>query len=657
MAAFLLVSAAALAGCAALSGGGRGAAADVPQRDLRVARVLAEEGVKKLGQGKYEEASRVFNAGLKFEPENAQLHFFNALAYHLLYLRGDDAMKDLASTGYGLALAADPAHYYAALQLGRLEYRARRYDKAIESFRHAAEIEPERGEAYLGLAAAAYYAHDLKTARDAAETAVRLSPDSAEAMRAAAMVYAALGEAAKAREASARYALLERGGNDSAQLERRLNQWRAWHAALPSSSGDTPPAPPQAIAQAAPPPAAAGTAPSSAPGPARREPAMPRWFECDAQAVAAAAAAAAAATSSSDSSSDSSGTASSTYTGDETSPLPALPVPCKGAGNPHMAILDVAIIRTEDNTTTSYGINLLSGLTYVLNNAFQVTDIVASAAGAAPTRTVTITRQRSQGLPLGGITYSLNIANSTDSRSEVLARPSIVAMDRKPSTFFSGRNVTLGIAGQAGGASTLADRPVGVSLSVTPTFVDDETLLVSVRAARSFLEQVDFNVSFGQSMQTSRNSVTANVALKFGQTLILSGLSEREVERSSSGVPVLQDIPLLQYLFRNKTSQNFTRSVLVLITPRKPLPDRAEMVRAIEEREAGRGGRYALLNKIEEHLKHTQSATPNLDTVYSHQLDNSLYLQFRSGDVNAEDWIRLPRLEQFFHDIAGLAYF
>ncbi len=654
--------AAVLPGCAALQAGGRGGASDVPQRDLRVARVLAEEGFKKLEQGQYEEASRVFNAGLKFEPENAQLHFFNALTYHLLYLRGDDAMKDLAATGYALALAADPAHYYAALQAGRLEYRARRYDKAIESFRHAAGIEPERGDAYLGLAAAGYYAHDLTTARDAAERAVRLSPGSAEASRAAAMIYAALGEGAKAREALARYTLLERNRNESAQLERRLNQWRAWHSALQSSPRA---APPQTVAQAAAPasgaapsqPAAKSAAPSPAAGPAGREPAMPRWFDCDALAVAAAAAAAAATTSTTDTSSDSSGSSSYTYTGDEATPLPALPVTCKGAGNPHMAILDVAIIRTEDNTTTSYGINLLNGLTYVLNNGFGITDVITSPAGGTPSRTVTITRQRSQGFPVGGITYSLNIANSTDSRSEVLARPSLVALDRKPSTFFSGRNVTLGIAGQAGGASTLADRPVGVSLAVTPTFIDDETLLVSVRAARSFLEQVDFNVSFGQSMQTSRNSVTANVALKFGQTLILSGLSEREVERSSAGVPVLQDIPLLQYLFRNKTTQNFTRSVLVLITPRKPLTDRAEMLHAIEERQAGKGGRYSLLHNIEEHLKHTQSASPNLDTVYSHQLDNSLYLQFRSGDVNAENWIRLPRLEQFFRDIAGLAYF
>ena len=97
---------------------------------------------------------------------------------------------------------------------------------------------------------------------------------------------------------------------------------------------------------------------------------------------------------------------------------------------------------------------------------------------------------------------------------------------------------------------------------------------ISARAARSFVEQVDENVAFGQTMQTSRNAVTANVVLKFGQTLILSGLAEQEVQRASDGVPVLQDIPVLQYLFRARTTDTFRRSVVVLITPRKPQVER-----------------------------------------------------------------------------------
>ncbi len=69
------------------------------------------------------------------------------------------------------------------------------------------------------------------------------------------------------------------------------------------------------------------------------------------------------------------------------------------------------------------------------------------------------------------------------------------------------------------------------------------------------------------------------------------------------------------------------------------------------------GGAGGLPQKLEEHVKHAQGATPNLDAVYSHQLDNSLYLQFRSGDVSAETWIQRSRLEQFFDDLTGLIYF
>jgi len=59
--------------------------------------------------------------------------------------------------------------------------------------------------------------------------------------------------------------------------------------------------------------------------------------------------------------------------------------------------------------------------------------------------------------------------------------------------------------------------------------------VVIVRTARSFIEQADSTVTFGQAMRTSRNSVSTNVVLKFGQTLVLSGLTEQEVQRAGSG--------------------------------------------------------------------------------------------------------------------------
>ncbi len=327
--------------------------------------------------------------------------------------------------------------------------------------------------------------------------------------------------------------------------------------------------------------------------------------------------------------------------GDETNALPALPSPCKGDSPPLMAILDVTIIRTEDNIASNYGINLLDGLSYVFNRSTQIADTLTQVGSSDASRNITITRQRSHGLPGAGIAYSLNIANAMGSRSEVLARPSLVALDRKASTFFSGRNLTIGIPGQAGGASMIADKPIGVSLSATPTFIDDETLLVAVRAARSFIEQVDNSVSFGHSIQTSRNAVTANVVLKFGQTLILSGLAEQEVQSASSGVPVLQEIPALQYLFRSKEEQRFSRSVLILITPRRPETDDVHAARALAAIRPGQSAK-------------TQ---PNLHAAYQGHHKNRLYLQFRNGDIQSDEWRHPSRLTELFRQLGTILYY
>jgi Flp pilus assembly protein TadD len=632
--------------------------------------VLADEGLKKLNESRYEDASRVFNAGLKFSPTNAQLHFLNGLTYHLLYLRGNEAMKEMSIAGYELALKFDPAHYYAALQLGRLQFDAKRYGASAAAFQRAIDIQPKNGDAYLGLASAAYYAHDLTRARTAAERAASLLSRDAEASRALAMVYAGLGNQAKAREASARYAALEQNSGARARLDARLDQWRSWHETYRAGKGGAGAAAGgERLAQAT---SIAGGGDERSSQASRSESAKtddkdqrrddaPKgqsgdsngdertqhdrgarssWFDCGEGARE-----------DQGQGMDGSGGA------DEIAPMPRLPSPCEGVGNPRMVVLDIAFIRTEDNATSSHGINLLEGLGYVFGLSRDVEKTLTTETGNPDSTRMVTTLRRSA--TIAGVTYSLNIANSTDNRAEVLARPSLVALDRMPSTFFSGRNVTLGIAGQAGGASSVTDRPIGISLSATPTFIDAETLLLAVRAQRSFVEAVDLNVGFDRSLQTSRNAVSANVLLKMGQTLILSGLSEREIQRASNGVPVLKDIPVLQYLFNRHTTLDFTRSVLVLITPRPAATDRQMMKRTIVHVDTlSDPDKKKYRPLIEKAMNAKPDAIPeNLDGTYGHIFGNTLYLQFRTGDLTIEHWSEPPRLVHFFQDLKRMLYF
>jgi type II secretory pathway component HofQ len=65
-------------------------------------------------------------------------------------------------------------------------------------------------------------------------------------------------------------------------------------------------------------------------------------------------------------------------------------------------------------------------------------------------------------------------------------------------------------------------------------------------------------------------SVTSQTIVGLGQTLILSGLDQREARSGRSGVPGLMYVPGLKYLFSTKTTVSTDSAVIILLTPRDP---------------------------------------------------------------------------------------
>ena len=350
---------------------------------------------------------------------------------------------------------------------------------------------------------------------------------------------------------------------------------------------------------------------------------------------------------------------SSSSGGDETSSLSALPAPCVGDPTPRMAVIDAVLVRTEEIINRSYGVNLLQNLSAFFSYSRTYTS-TAGTTGGTTGDTAVVSRAWGLSQPGSFLTYALNIANSANSRNEVIARPSLLAIDRLPSSFFSGSQITLGVAGTAGSASTVTDRQVGISLSVTPTFVDDDTVMLAVKATRSFVQPgVAVGSSFGQQLNTSRNAVTANVSVKFGETLILSGLTEREVQRGDSGVPVLKNVPGLQYLFDSVVNSDFNRTVLIMITPRKPIANEADLEKArrdLADKGSSRAKRYAFHWRLKEYEEVLARYAPNLDTVVLSLRNNQLYRNFSSRDLVDDTWAAQEPLKKLTRDLKELIY-
>ena len=61
--------------------------------------------------------------------------------------------------------------------------------------------------------------------------------------------------------------------------------------------------------------------------------------------------------------------------------------------------------------------------------------------------------------------------NSSSERNEILARPTLVALNRESSNFFSGTEIKASAVGAGEGATVEISKEIGVKLSVTPEFL------------------------------------------------------------------------------------------------------------------------------------------------------------------------------------------
>ncbi|PZO10155.1 MAG: hypothetical protein DCF27_03715 [Lysobacteraceae bacterium] len=246
---------------------------------------------------------------------------------------------------------------------------------------------------------------------------------------------------------------------------------------------------------------------------------------------------------------------------DDGAPAPTDFTSSEPAVAPQQLTVDVTLILGDMRNSTGYGVNLLESLQLQFgrqHNRQTVTDVSGSAETTSITRLIRIP----------DITYNLNILNRARRQYEVIARPSLSAFLGEQSTFFVGEQLNVAVAGV--NFAQLERIDVGVGLKITPSEIRSDGARFRVEADRSFFSDQGVG-SFSQQLATFRQNVAATADVRFGETLVLSGLSESVNDRSESGVPVLGDVPGLDLLFNRKTDQRRQRSVIILVTPSPPV--------------------------------------------------------------------------------------
>ena len=164
-------------------------------------------------------------------------------------------------------------------------------------------------------------------------------------------------------------------------------------------------------------------------------------------------------------------------------------------------------------------------------------------------------------------------ALQTNTLLDVQAEPSATVLNNRTANLTAGTEVPIRVidVGSSGvGTSTsnfpratVQFRQTGVILQVTPQITNNRQVQMKVHVENS---SVQFQTSDVGAV-FPKQSVDNELLVADGETMVVGGLTQTEVNLTKTGLPVLVDLPIIGRLFGVTNRTETKRDLLILITP------------------------------------------------------------------------------------------
>lgn len=175
---------------------------------------------------------------------------------------------------------------------------------------------------------------------------------------------------------------------------------------------------------------------------------------------------------------------------------------------------------------------------------------------------------------------SLNVwaivsALQTASNVQVLANPFLIATNKTKAVVSLGevRRVTTGtIIGATTPVDTFGDAPAELKVEITPQINSDGMIILEIEVQ---LNQFVGEANPNNAVRTSRRIKTKTIVSN-KEVLALGGLIQTNIDSVTTKVPILGDIPVVGWLFKNKQKTASKSNLLILISSRIIEPETDE---------------------------------------------------------------------------------
>ena len=189
-------------------------------------------------------------------------------------------------------------------------------------------------------------------------------------------------------------------------------------------------------------------------------------------------------------------------------------------------------------------------------------------------------------------------AIATDNSTNVLATPQILALDNEEAIFEVGEKIpTLARENSANGSTLTSTKyqDVSLKLKLTPQ-INKASRMINLQIEQTVQDFSKTTLPSGLASEgipiTNRLAKT-NVAVRDRDTVAMGGLMRNKNVETESKVPLLGDIPLLGWLFKNTEKSETKVNLLFFLTPKILSTSEGDAAENVQD----------LLNRRNAHLK------------------------------------------------------
>ena len=226
------------------------------------------------------------------------------------------------------------------------------------------------------------------------------------------------------------------------------------------------------------------------------------------------------------------------------------PIATQRFGTPNPDLISTIGAETSEDSTTSSTMQTRAA------NSLLALDGLA----------VGVARYKASGTSFATI---LNLI-AQDADSNVLSTPSIMTMDNEEASIVVGQEIPITTGETLSGSNSnpfrsVTRQEIGVKLTVRPQINEGN-------AVKMYINQ-EVSSIFGPlgemstDLITNKRNIKTTVLVEDGETIVLGGLIDDNVQESVKKVPFLGDIPLLGRLFKTTSISRTKRNLMVFLRP------------------------------------------------------------------------------------------